>query len=191
VLMAGMGSVDLAKTPDRPQLAVARAALLSALDPKTTVTSYMRARLGTLPSWLPKNWFDDGRVQPIMAAPIFTRPMYEALDAYDRGWLVPGIGAIQEPNLVTLLETNPDFTEAFLVGLSDEMGRELLWRGYPTDQRGTYFKRFWEADQDELAQPIHLFSHTALGTHISAQAGGAKGRIVLLVRGELIRRYPN
>jgi len=24
------------------------------------------------------------------------------------------------------------------------MGRELLWRGYPTDQRGTCFRRFWD-----------------------------------------------
>ena len=35
--------------------------------------------------------------------------------------------------MVTLLSTNDEFTEAFLVGLSDEMGRELLWRQYPTD----------------------------------------------------------
>jgi hypothetical protein len=190
-MMAGIGVNDLSKTPGRPQFGATRAALLTALDPKTTVTSYTRARLGVLPSWLPKDWFDDGRLQPIMAAPVFTRPMYEALDAYDRDWLIPGLGAIQEANLVSLLETNPAFTEAFLVGLSDEMGRELLWRGYPTDQRGTYFKRFWEAGFDDLAAPIHQFSHQPLGGHIDPKAGGASGRVVLLVRGELIRRYPN
>jgi hypothetical protein len=190
-LTAGVGALDLAKTPDRPQFGLARAPLLAALDPKVTVTDYVRGRLGRLPRWLPPDWFDDGRVQPIMAAPVFTRPMYEALDAYDREWLVPGLGAIHEPNLVTLLETNPAFTEAFLVGLSDEMGRELLWRGYPTDQRGTYFQRFWEAGQDELSGPIHLFSRTPLGTHLKPVAGGAKGRVVLVVRGELIRRYPD
>jgi hypothetical protein len=190
-LTVGVGVLDLAKTPDRPQLGLARAPLLVALDPKVTVTAYVLGRLGKLPSWLPVDWFLDGRLQPIMAAPVFTRPMYEALDGYDREWLVPGLGAIHEPNLVTLLETNPAFTEAFLVGLSDEMGRELLWRGYPTDQRGTYFKRFWEAEQDELSQPIHLFSRTPLGAHLNPQAGGSKGRVVLVVRGELIRRYPD
>ena len=30
-----------------------------------------------------------------------------------------------------------------MVGLNHEMMRELLWREYPTDQRGTAFHRFW------------------------------------------------
>jgi hypothetical protein len=186
-----IGLQNLAKTPDRPALAVTKPALLAAVEPKATVTAYVRGRLGKLPSWLPPDWFDNGLVQPIMAAPTFKRAMYQALDDYSRDWLVPNLGAIQEANLVTLLSTNPQFTEAFLVGLSDQMGRELLWRNYPTDRRGTYFKRFWEADNDELAQQIHLFSHTPVGSHISPKAGGAVGRVVLVVRGELIQHYPN
>jgi len=31
-----------------------------------------------------------------------------------------------------------------MVGLNHEMARELLWREYPTDQRGTYFRQFWD-----------------------------------------------
>ena len=31
-----------------------------------------------------------------------------------------------------------------MVGLNDEMGRELLWRQFPTDQRGSYFRQFWD-----------------------------------------------
>ena len=31
-----------------------------------------------------------------------------------------------------------------MVGLNHEMGRELLWREYPTDLRGSYFRQFWE-----------------------------------------------
>ena len=41
------------------------------------------------------------------------------------------------------LKTNRRFMEAYMVGLNVEMGRELLWRGFPTDQRGTYFDHFW------------------------------------------------
>ena len=33
-----------------------------------------------------------------------------------------------------------------MIGLNFEMGRELLWRGFPTDQQGTYFKHFWGDD---------------------------------------------
>ncbi len=188
---AAIGSVALPLTPELPPFTAARSSILLELDPKTTVTKYMVARLGTIPSWMAVDWFSDGFVQPIMQAPIFNRPMFEALDSYDRDWLVPGLGEIHETDFVTLLQTNPVFIEAFLAGLSDEMGRELLWRGFPTDCRGTYFKRFWNARLDELATPIHQFTRTPLGSHISAQAGGAAGRLVMLVRGEVVRRYPN
>src|SRR5205807_941078 len=48
------------------------------------------------------------------------------------------------PNSVSLAVTNRRFVEAYLVGLNHELGRELLWNGYPTDQRGTTFARFWD-----------------------------------------------
>ncbi|MCL4258882.1 MAG: hypothetical protein KJZ53_10200, partial [Anaerolineales bacterium] len=48
------------------------------------------------------------------------------------------------PNTIAGLVTNPRFIEAFMVGLNHEMSRELLWRGFPTDQRGSYFRQFWE-----------------------------------------------
>jgi hypothetical protein len=188
-LVRDNGALDLPVTPPRPTLAIARQTLLDATAPRATITAYARSRLTKLPSWLAPNWFENGRVDRIMAAPRFDRAMYEAVDAYDRDWLVPGLGAIAETDFVTVLLTNPAFNEAVLVGLSDEMGRELLWRGYPTDQRGTYFHRFWDHDADELAQPIHRFSRTPLGRH-TALAGGEE-RVVLVIRGELVRRHPD
>jgi hypothetical protein len=188
-LAVGTGILDLPLTPDRSTPGLDRTGLLAAVEPGTTVTRYARARLGPLPAWLPQDWLDDLRIEPIMAAPHFDRPMYEALDDYDRDWLVPGLGSIGFTDFVTVLETNPAFTEALLVGLSDEMGRELLWRNFPTDQRGTYFRRFWDADQDELSQDIHQFRRTPLGTHLKND-GGPEGHVVLVVRGELMRRYP-
>ena len=175
-------------TPQRPQFVLDRGALLARLDPATTATARIRGRLGTLPPWLPQDWFDDGLVQPIMAGPVFVRPMYQALADYDREWLIPGVAAMPEPDLVTALVTNGEFVESFLVGLSHEMGRELLWRGYPTDERNTYFRRFWNGDVDELAVDIHRFAATELGSHLITTMSE---RIALLVRGQLIRRYPN
>ena len=55
----------------------------------------------------------------------------------------PGLEQVPA-NTVTLLETNPEFVESFLVGLNAEMSSELLWRNYPTDQRGTFFRQFWD-----------------------------------------------
>jgi hypothetical protein len=121
--------------------------------------------------------------------------MYEALEQYDMDWLVPGLGLLPATDFVTVLSTNNEFTESFLVGLSDEMGRELLWRGYPTDQRGTYFHRFWNRRSDELAKPVHQFTRTPLGSHITLGTGdGAAnktGKAVIVVKSELVRRFPD
>ncbi len=175
-------------TPERAPFSVAAVDFLTALDPAVTVTNRIKGRVGAFPDWLPVDWFDNGLLQPIMAAPVFTRPMYKALAAYDREWLIPGLAALKEPDVVTVLVSNAAFIEAFLVGLSHETGRELLWRGYPTDQRGTYFRRFWTGDSDELVQDVHRFAATPLGSHLVPTLSG---RLVLFVRGELVRRYPN
>jgi hypothetical protein len=182
-------ALDWPSTPVRPGIAVTPPALLASIDPAVTMTRRIRARLGAvLPSWLPPDWFDDQLLNPVMAAPVFTRPMYQALDAYSRDWLLPGLAKFSQPNLVTALISNAGFVEAFLGGLSHEMGRELLWRGYPTDQRGTYFRRFWDQTKDDLAQDLARFTPTPLGSHLVADLDG---RVVLMVRGELIRRYPS
>ena len=183
-----IGLRDLRQPNERRAPKLSQVTLMAELNPARTMTKYVHGRLKKFPSWLSPDWFSDGRVQPIMAAPEFKRPMFEALEAYDRDWLVPGLGLIKQTDFVTLLETNAAFTEAFLVGLSDEMGRELLWREYPTDQRGTYFKYFWDDDEEELTTPIHRFSRQPLGEHI---AGGSEGRVVFVVRGELIKRFPD
>lgn len=179
-------------TASIPQLALTSTQLVDAINPAKTMTAYVKGRILKWPSVIRPDWLDDLRIEPVMAAPKFPRPMYEALDAYDRDWLVPGLGSISQPDFVTLLVANPAFCEAFLTGLSDEMGRELLWRNYPTDQRGTYFKRFWDAEQDELTGPIHRFAPGALGNHMAIGGSSRPGfqPVVLVIRGALARRYP-
>jgi hypothetical protein len=174
-------------TPDRAAPPIAPAALSALVTPGVTVTARIKARVGELPTWLSPGWFDDGTLTPPMAAPVFTRPMYQALDDYSRDWLLPGLSTFQQTDIVTVLSSNAAFVEAFLAGLSHEMARALLWRGYPTDQRGTYFRRFWNGDQDELLQDLYAFSPTPLSNHVVSTLSG---RVVLLIRGELVRRYP-
>jgi hypothetical protein len=117
--------------------------------------------------------------------------MYRYLAAFDRNWFLPGVGLIP-PDSVTLLNTNPRFIEAFMVGLNYEMSRELLWRGYPTDQRGTVFRHFWDRignapDIDRIDQ-WDKDPTKGVGVHMT---GGSASERVLLVRGELFRRFPN
>ena len=144
----------------------------------------------------------DDTLEPIMAYPTFDYPMYEALRDLSQDLLVPGLEAI-EPNTVTLLETNPRFVEAYMAGLNHEMSRELLWRAFPADQLGSYFRQFWDIrgrvpapntlDQQEQAKDIpelHRWNpHLRLGENLTGAS--ADSQLVLLVRGELLRRFPN
>ena len=126
----------------------------------------------------------------VLAHPQFPAPMSERLIEFAPDFLLPGLDTIPA-NTATLVQPNSRFIEAFMVGLNHEMGRELLWREYPTDQRGTYFRFFWNrrgAEQNVAARPINEWNLT-LGRNPSA--AGNPDQLVLLVRGELFRRYPN
>jgi hypothetical protein len=128
-------------------------------------------------------------IEPIMVGPVLDRPLYLDLAAFDQDRFLPGAGATPD-NAITLLETNPRFVESFMVGVNHEFNRELLWRRYPTDRRGTAFRRFWDRidDSDDI-EPIHMWrGPNRLGSN---SFGDADGSIVLLVRGQLLRRYPN
>ncbi|OUS97410.1 hypothetical protein [Rhodococcus sp. NCIMB 12038] len=161
--------------------------LVAALDPRRTVREALRGRLSAA---IDNGWLSDVSA-PIMAAPQFHRPMFEALQDFDEQWLLPGLEYLPDDDFVTVLSMNSAFVEAFLVGLSDEFGRELLWRGYPTDQCGTYFTRFWSSRSDELRSPIHRFARTDLGTHLTIDGPEGAERAVIVVKGDLVRRYPD
>ena len=116
-----------------------KTAALASLNPAMTVTE---AVMASVQINSPKAATGD-ELEPIMDAPAFPQPMYEALRDLSQDFIFPGLEKVP-PNTVQLLQTNAKFIESFLVGLNAEMGRELLWRGYPTDQRGTYFQQFWD-----------------------------------------------
>lgn len=128
-------------------------------------------------------------VSPIMVGPRIGRPLYRDLAAYDQQRFLPGVGQIPD-DAVTLVATNPAFVEAFLVGANHEFNRELLWRRYPTDARGTAFRSFWDSvDGSPDIEAIHTWPGQPRLGELSAQS--AEGSVVLLVRGNLLKRYPN
>jgi hypothetical protein len=139
-------------------------------------------------------------VETVMAAPYFPQPMYETLRDISRDWLLLGVDKV-EPDTVLGLQTNRRFVESYMVGLNHEMGRELLWRGYPTDQRGTYFDHFWGNGVPNTAPSditnLNLWSVTDPVTkRLTRQLGDATGttstdEFVMVMRSSLLRRYPN
>jgi hypothetical protein len=144
---------------------------------------------------------------PAMAYPDIEDPMYAPLRDISSELLLPNLKLIP-PNTISLLETNQKFIESYLVGLNHEMGRELLWREYPTDQRGSYFRQFWDVQgiiqpsegktEAELTEehkdiaPIDTWaSNSDLGRHNKRDAQGDAKQLVLVIRGDLLKRYPN
>jgi len=127
----------------------------------------------------------------IMAAPEFEWPMYEYLRDLDQEYLMPGVEEIPRET-IGALATNPEFIEAFMCGLNHEFGRELLWRRYPTDRRGTYFRQFWDyigdAEQKDIKE-MHEWLTGELGENAPDDEEG--DRVVLIVRGDLLKSYPD
>lgn len=143
----------------------------------------------------------------VMHYPRIDEPMYRPLADIGSELLLPNIGLIPHDS-ISLLETNQKFIESYMVGLNHEFARELLWREYPTDQRGSYFRQFWDVSgyqnvenlsADALRKKLydipelHRWGATSvLGAHDNRQPPGSppKDEVVLSIRGELLKRYP-
>jgi hypothetical protein len=135
-------------------------------------------------------------LDPLPWAPRFPQPMAETLAELSPELLLPGLDAVPA-NTVVPLATNTPFVQAFMVGLNGEMARELLWRGFPAPLDATFFDRFWDARSapqtpPDVTPPIASWGERALGTPAPGRPPGpASERFVVLVRSELLRRYPN
>ena len=172
-----------------------RGKIVAALDPRLTVVAGMRTRFDA-PGIVRQPTADPA--EPVMAAPLFPQPMYVPLAALSQDWLLPGIEQVP-PNTVTTVLTNQRFIEAYMTGLNHEMVRELQWNEYPTDMRGTCFRQFWDSagasgapDAWPDITPHHEWSGgSRLGEHPARPAPAGQPHLVLLVRGEVFRRYPN
>jgi hypothetical protein len=128
---------------------------------------------------------------PVMACPHFTAPLALALLKEHPEYLLPGLGKFPVDR-ITLMQANSEFVESFLAGANQEMNRELLWREYPTDQRGTPFQYFWpRPDGQADIPPITDWPLSSqLGTNGEAVGPDVEKMLVLLVRGEVLRRFP-
>ena len=101
---------------------------------------------------------------------------------------MPGIKELTR-DTAGLAMTNQRFVEAYMVGCNQELTRELLFNGFPTDQRGTYFRQFWDIagivppegstiDPETLRdiQPIASWSRTGgLGSNSARAASRTAG----------------
>jgi hypothetical protein len=104
--------------------------------------------------------------------------------------VLPGLELVPDNSLV-VMEPDYGFIEAYLVGLNHEMGRELLWRGFPTERKATFFNRFWSSTSDRGDIPPFSMWDQTKGLGLNAAMWTASPPLVLAVRGALLRRYPS
>lgn len=132
----------------------AAASLEQALDPVRVIPRRALSLIAIPPTF--KYLKPVETIVPVMAHPVINDPMYQPLRDISSELLIPNLHLIPN-NTITLLETNPRFIEAYMVGLNHEFARELLWREYPTDLRPSSFLLFWEpaekASRDRRVDP--------------------------------------
>ncbi|MES9829418.1 MAG: hypothetical protein ABW201_14220 [Candidatus Thiodiazotropha sp.] len=173
------------------------------LDPQLTLPRYVLGQI-MIPPYLLEQLREE--FVEVMAYPEFDIPMYKPLADRSTDLFVPNLNYIKQ-NTITLLNTNQKFIEAYMVGLNHEFARELLWREYVTDQRGSYFRQFWDVsaflseteDDEERREELkdmpeyHLWSKfSKLGDHDNREQGREnEEELVLVIRGELLKKYPN
>ncbi|MFL5740211.1 MAG: hypothetical protein ACJ75B_08335 [Flavisolibacter sp.] len=162
-------------------------------------------------------WFDNPlKIKEALAYPDIEDPMYEKLKEISMEYLIPNLHLITN-NSVTLLQSNRKFIESYMVGLNVAMCQEMRWREYPTDERGSCFRQFWDVkgirDLNSTAgpeltlelfkdiTPIHTWknwknetSSTKLdefGTHNKPRNVADEDQLVLVIRGDLLKSFPN
>ena len=136
----------------------------------------------------------------LVAIPVFEDAMYVALRDFGEEAFLPGLDKIPE-NTFSVLETNQRFIESFMTGINHEFSRELLWREYPTTQKGSYFRKFWDSvdgttieDKYDI-RPIISWGNRGLGANhpsedLDEEEPSAANRFVFVVRGELLKKFP-
>ncbi|WP_331724249.1 VCBS repeat-containing protein (plasmid) [Streptomyces longwoodensis] len=190
-------------TPPTVPVAPTAAALRAALDPLATVPERTLSRIGVdglpLAGTLPPG---ADPLRSLVTGVEFPEPVYELLRALSPEHLLGGAENVPA-DTVGLLETDPAFLEAFLLGLNTELGRELLWREVPVDPSTTYFRQFWDTRGSAPdggrppgsplpdIPPVGEWGSGALGSHTTGVGAAGEGVLVLVVRGELLRRYPD
>jgi hypothetical protein len=179
-----VGTEAAPPTPPMSNLAATAQLVATALSPALTLAAAMRAQI------VRPDTTGDG-LEPVMVAPSIPEPLWDDLAEHASDLFLPGASTLP-PEHATVVSTNPPFVAGFLAGANEEMMRELRWRAYPTDGRGTVFRRFWDRRAsdgtlgDDLLEDVDAWRNNLADDVV----GGTAGELVLVIRSDIFRRYP-
>jgi hypothetical protein len=165
----------------RPLLAI-RAVIEAQWSPAAGILPILDARIAGV---------ERAGFAPIRITPVLERPLVQLLHRRSPEHVMPGISGLTQDR-VALAVTGPDFVRALLVGANEELGRELLWRGFPGALGHTWLRTFWGRHvigPDGLRTPVPdippIEAWPPEGPPVDAT------QLVLVIRAELLKRYPN
>jgi hypothetical protein len=171
--------------PGRFIFPIDRAQFLAALDPVPRFRAIAGTRILTAPGGPPRAELD-----PVRGTPTFPAPTFYALRDVASQHILPGLEYVPA-NTISLLVACDRFIEAFLVGMNHEFDRELLWREFPCQRGGTFFRRFWDRrDAAAATGDISEIAFWTIGSALGSHVDPAGVQTVLLIRGDLVRRFP-
>ena len=164
---------------------------------KNTAEEFYKQFYGEKGTELVNKYLDDllNSKYPVMAYPLFPEPAYYYLKMFSDKFILPCVNELPDDS-VAVFQSNSAFVEAYLCGMNTEMGRELLWREFPTDQRGSYFRKFWDSEtsvKDILddkyfdINSIHQWKGNLGENHDEAK----EGLVLFTIKGKLMKQYPN
>lgn len=174
----------------RPRIVAPRAIVLQDVDAAVVTATNpvlaLAARVGRLTSVSAPA----GRpFASTMAYPTFEDALFEELLRRGADHIVANVDSIAKDS-ATIVVPNKRFIAAVMAGANHAMACELLWREYPTSLAGTFFSNFWNlADSVDQGPDIDAMDQWVgrLGDACKRSADV----IVLLLRSELLRKYPN
>jgi hypothetical protein len=168
------------------------------LRPAKTIPARFRAVLGAAVFSSPSEPNTERIELPALSVE-FPEPMYHLLAMRSPHYIFPALNDMP-PNRVTMLQPNAAFIDAYLLGLNHEMAREFRWRELPIQFDATFFRQFWDVRDNPKARarpenfkdilPVHEWANGKLGAPVHRPPGMAGNLTVVVIRGDLFRKYP-
>lgn len=132
---------------------------------------------------------------PLEVRPDLDLPLWDWFRVHAPDWLLPGAGLIEHDGVVAL-RTDRAFLAAALLGASRQAVGELRWRGVPIAHGWMPMRTFWQhvASPGQPAPMVDLVQSSSWPAVSLAGLPGPLGAgqdLVIAVRSDLVRRYPD
>jgi hypothetical protein len=157
-----------------------RAAILASFTPERGMVPMLQSRIVGVDAAAIASF------TPVRPTPVLERPLLPVLFARSPDAVMTNASSLAR-NRVAIARADQDFVRALLVGANDELGRELLWRGFPAPLEHTWLRTFW----GRVVAGVPTADIPPIESWPDVGPPTDAAQLVLIVRGDVLHRYPN